>query len=202
MRKRIYKPHRNQARNRAPEPSALKGLAAGVIGGLVASWVMSEFQSLASKLSPDDGNEAQQSSKGKSGEKQSGTKDSKTQKQDADQDDATVKAAQAISENLLDHRLTKSEKKPAGSAVHYAMGATSGAIYGITAELTPIVTAGAGVPFGAAVWLIADDVAVPALGLSKSPTEYPFSTHANALASHIVYGITTDIVRRVVMRAL
>ncbi|MFN2452708.1 MAG: DUF1440 domain-containing protein [Pyrinomonadaceae bacterium] len=80
-----------------------------------------------------------------------------------------------------------------GGRLSPAMGATSGAIYGVTAELVPVVTVGAGIPFGAAVWLIADDAAVPALGLSKSPTEYPLSTHAYALASHFVYGLTTDI---------
>lgn len=35
-----------------------------------------------------------------------------------------------------------------------------------------------GVPFGAALWLAADEVEVPAFGLSKSPFEYPLSSHA------------------------
>ncbi len=51
-----------------------------------------------------------------------------------------------------------------GEAVHYAMGAGSGLIYGIAAEVAPVTTAGLGLPFGAAVWLVADDVVVPALG--------------------------------------
>jgi len=34
-------------------------------------------------------------------------------------------------------------------------------------------TVGAGIPFGAAGWVIADEIVVPALGLSKFPTEYP-----------------------------
>ncbi len=82
------------------------------------------------------------------------------------------------------------------------MGATSGAIYGAMAELLPSVTLGAGLPFGTAVWLIADEATLPALGLAKSPTEVPVSKHAYALASHFVYGLTTDIVRRVVRRTL
>ena len=76
------------------------------------------------------------------------------------------------------------------------MGAASGAIYGGVAELVPDVTAGAGMPFGAAVWLVADDITLPAVGLAKWPTEYPVSTHAYALASHLVYGLTTEAVRR------
>jgi putative membrane protein len=74
--------------------------------------------------------------------------------------------------------------------------------YGALAELSPTVAAGAGVPFGAALWLAADELAVPALGLSKPLPEYPPSVHANALAAHLVYSLTTDLVRRAVRRAL
>ena len=82
------------------------------------------------------------------------------------------------------------------------MGATSGAVYGMAVEIRPKVTTGAELPFGAAVWLVADEVAVPAFGLSKPPWKIPLSTHAKALVSHFVYGLTTDAVRRVVRRAL
>ena len=60
----------------------------------------------------------------------------------------------------------------------------------------------AGLPFGAAFWLLADETAVPLLGLSKGPTEYPLSTYAYALASHLVYGLTAEAVRRAVRGAL
>ncbi len=154
----------------------VKGAVAGLVGGLVASFVMSQFQVLLSALSEEE-------------------KKPKKKKED---EPANIKTAEAISENVFDHKLIKSEKEPAGEAVHYAMGATSGLIYGIASEIAPITTVGLGLPFGAAVWLVADDVVVPALGLAKPATEYPLSTHAYALSSHLVYGLTTDIVRRAV----
>ena len=46
----------------------------------------------------------------------------------------------------------------------------------------------------------ADKVAVPALGLSEPPTEIPMTTHAYALSSHLVYGLTADLVRRAVRK--
>ena len=158
----------------------VKGAVAGLIGGLVASFVMTEFQSLLSQLSEEE-------------------KKSKKKKED---EPANVKTAEAISENVFDHQLKKSEKEPAGEAVHYAMGAASGLIYGIVAEVAPVTTAGLGLPFGAAVWLAADDVIVPALGLAKPATEYPLSTHAYALSSHLVYGLTTDLARRGIRKLL
>jgi uncharacterized membrane protein YagU involved in acid resistance len=113
-----------------------------------------------------------------------------------EQDDATVKAARAISEGIFGHELKESEKEAAGAAVHYAFGTAVGGLYGAVAELSPEVTMGAGVPFGAAFWLVADETAVPLLGLAKGPTEYPVSTHIYALASHLVYGLTAEFVRR------
>jgi uncharacterized membrane protein YagU involved in acid resistance len=50
--------------------------------------------------------------------------------------------------------------------------------------------------------LLADEVTLPALGYSKSPMEFPLSTHVYALVSHLVYGWTTEIVRRAVRKVL
>ena len=72
-------------------------------------------------------------------------------------------------------------------------------LYGAAAELARPVTAGKGLPFG---WLVVDEGAVPSLGLSKGPTAYPFSTHVYALSSHFVYGLTAEVVRRAVRKAM
>ena len=190
-----------------PEGELWKGLAAGLCAGLVASWTMNQFQTLWSHVAEGDKQLQSRKSSRQIGRGGGGRKGQRKQKQSqaaggAGGDDATVKAATAISEGVFDHELTKREKKVAGPAVHYAMGATSGAIYGTLAELSPVVTMGAGLPFGAAVWLVADEAAVPALGLSKSPIEVPPSQHAYALVSHFVYGATTEIVRRAIRNAL
>jgi putative membrane protein len=176
----------------------LKGLAAGTIGGLVASWVMEEFQAVWTKAS-----EAIQHSQSNGPNGSSSTQGSEQSPGDGEeQEPATVKAAEMISEKILGRQLAKDKKEIAGNAVHYATGAASGAIYGAAAELAPDVTAGAGILFGTAVWLVVDESAVPLLGLSKGPTEYPLSTHVYALASHCVYGLTTEVVRRALRRTI
>jgi uncharacterized membrane protein YagU involved in acid resistance len=113
-----------------------------------------------------------------------------------EQEDATEKLASAISENVFDYHLTKQEKELAGAAIHYAYGTAMGGFYGVAAEFVPHISAGAGLPFGAAFWLVADEIAVPLFGLAEDPTEYPLSTHAYALCSHLVYGLTAEAVRR------
>jgi len=171
--------------------SIWKGVVAGLAGGLVASWTMNQFQAawmhLARNSEKPHGAQSMQPSEGSKGD---------------EQENATVKAAEAISEGAFGHELQQSEKEPAGAAVHYAFGAATGALYGALAEVAPQVTTVAGLPFGAAFWLLGDEVAVPLLGLSKGPAEYPLSTHAYALASHLVYGTTAELSRRAVRQIL
>lgn len=176
-----------------------KGLAAGLVGGLVASWAMNQFQAAWSKAAegfekPHGAQSMQPSDGGSPGP---ASKESKE-----DSDNATVKAAKAVSEGIFGHELKEREKKVAGAAVHYAFGTATGGLYGAVAEFAPEVTVGAGLPFGAAFWLVADETAVPLLGLSKAPTEYPVSTHVYAFASHLVYGLTAELTRRSLRKAL
>lgn len=184
--------------NSHKERSLWKGTVAGLIGGLVASWTMNQFQAAWSKATEGfekpHGAQSMQPSEG-----DDAIHASENNKQD--QDDATVKAARAISE-IFGHELKESEKELGGAVVHYAFGTATGGLYGAFAELAPEVTVGAGLPFGAAFWLVADETAVPLLGLSKGPSEYPVSTHAYALTSHLVYGLTAELVRSALRRVL
>src|SRR4051812_9058626 len=104
--------------------SVWKGAVAGVVGGLVASWVMNQFQAGLSRVS---------------GQPQQNAEDG---------ENATEKAAAAVAEPLLDRSLTRQEKQTAGPAVHYAFGSTVGAIYGAVAEMAPATTTAWGLPFG------------------------------------------------------
>jgi uncharacterized membrane protein YagU involved in acid resistance len=64
------------------------------------------------------------------------------------------------------------------------------------AEVVPQITTGRGVAYGAAVWLFGDEIAVPALGLSKGPTEYPAKLHADVFFKHLVFGLCLEAGRR------
>ena len=179
-----------------------KGLAAGVAGGLVASLVMNQFQAIWGTLIEGESRSHGAQSLQQGLPDHGISRELQKRGSDDPDDNAAVRAGNAVAELVFDHKLTKPEKEMAGAIAHYAMGVTSGAIYGAVAELVPQTTVGEGLPFGAAVWAIADEAVVPALGLSKPANEYPLSTHVYAFASHLVYGLTTEIVRRNVRRAL
>lgn len=187
---------------RGERQSVWKGLAAGVVGGLAAAAVMNRFQALWGKLA-----EGEERSHGAQSLQQGSPRhgvglELRAEGKDEQTDDATERLANAVSVKLFDRELTESQKDAAGTAFHYAMGATSGALYGAVAEVAPGATAGAGLPFGVAVWIVADEGLVPAAGLSKSPAEYPLSIHAYSFASHLVFGLTAEVVRRAVRGAL
>lgn len=177
--------------------SIWKGIVAGMAAGLVASWTMNQFQAAWTRLAENSekphGAQSMQPSEGSQGNQAQDTQE---------QDDATVKVAKVVSEGVFGHQLQQSEKRSAGAVVHYAFGTASGGLYGALAEVAPQVTSGVGLPFGAAFWLLADEISVPLLGLSKGPTEYPLSTHAYAFASHLVYGATAELSRRAVRQIL
>ena len=185
-----------------------KGFAAGLVGGLVASWTMNRFQDLWSQLAkpvetrPNSQFHKVSGERFDGGEETAGTPDLKLAAKPEAPDDTTVRTASAISKGIFDHKLTPGEKKIAGTAVHYLLGTGVGGLYGAAAEIAPNVTAAAGLPFGAVFWLVVDEGAVPLLGLSKGPRAYPLSIHAYALSSHFVYGLTAEIVRRAVRGTL
>ncbi len=164
------------------ETDILKGLVAGVAGGLFASFLMEQFQAAWSGVA-----EAIGSSKKSAGRPA---------------DPATVKAANAIVKKISGRKIPAAYKPAVGEVMHYGMGAASAAVYGTLAEVVPFLTIGDGLAFGTGVWLLADEVAAPASGLSKSPKEIPLTTHIYALASHLVYGWLTETVRRAVRGVL
>jgi putative membrane protein len=166
--------------------STWKGVTAGLLGGLAGTVAMTLFQRAWSQIS-----EKVQSDNSSNGD-QSEDK--------AESEDATMKAAGKLSSAVLGMELSHEQKKKFGPVVHYSFGTLTGGVYGGIAENIPQVRQGLGIPFGTAVFLGADELTVPALGLSGSPTESPLSTHAYSLASHAVYGVTTELVRRSLRR--
>lgn len=177
----------------------LKGAVAGMIGGLVASWCMEQAQVWARDIAQRRRAEHADSGDGqvnRAAEQRTDEQQSQEQKQSSEP--ATVKAAEAVSQRMFDRSLADPIKPAAGEAMHYGFGAAVGALYGALAELIPAITARNGLAYGTAVWAVADEIAVPAAGLAAPPQQQPARTHAYALGSHLVFGVTLEIVRRAV----
>ena len=121
---------------------------------------------------------------------------------DAHVDDATVKVADALSRTVRRAPLPERAKPVAGSIVHYAFGALSGLALGAAARVMPLAGALGGLGFGAAVWLGAHVITVPALGLAPSPRRQPLATEGPELGLHLLFGVCAEQVRRLAVRLL
>src|SRR5438477_9562636 len=138
------------------ESHSWRGLAAGMIGGWVASWVMNRAQAaFQGASSGDDQGEAPH-----------------------EEEPANVEVARRLSRKVLHHELDDSEKEIAGEAVHYAFGTGAGAAYGRFCERAPEYHPRRGLAYGAAVWALADETAVPGFLLSRPPGEVQLPKHA------------------------
>lgn len=166
---------------------ATLNVVGGLLGGLVAAYAMEHFQRLLGRISPDIGG-----APGAGGQ----------QYRKPQSEPSTYKAADAVTRAVTGHSLAPEDKPAGGSAVHYAFSGAVGAIYGAAASRTSEITAWGGVPFGATVWLIADEMGMPAAGLAKAPSEYPLRDHLTTFTSHLLYGATTEAVRRCVVASL
>lgn len=171
-----------------PSRHPIRGILAGIAGGLVASWVMNEF--LAGP--------------GKQLTKAIQTpEDQRLQAQHSDEPDSTMKVADALNVAATGgQHLTYEQAKKDGPIVHYAFGAFAGGLYGCVAEYSALSRSGFGTSFGTALFASADLLAVPALHLSPPLDEQPASGFATHFAAHLVYGATTELVRRLVRKIL
>jgi putative membrane protein len=165
------------------EKHPVRGVLAGVAGGLLAAWVMNEWSAgpgaaLNKQLeTPEEQKQVEANSGG---------------------EDATMKTADALATVAQGgQHLTQEQKEAGGPIVHYTYAALVGGLYGGLAEYSSLVRSGFGTTYGAALFVGGDLIAVPALGLSRPLSDFPPSSFAGPLSAHLVYGLTTELVRRI-----
>lgn len=169
------------------ERSAWKGLLAGAAGGLVGTIVMTQFQKGWQKV-------AEKKSFG-----DVRTRETRSRAQTSEQkEDTTMKAAGKLA-HAAGRELTHEQKRRASPWVHYGFGTAMGALYGMAMETSPRGVRSQRIPFygslfGSALFLGADEMAVPATGLAEAAGSP--SSHVYGWVSHMVYGLTAEFVRR------
>ena len=163
---------------------------AGVIGGLAGTWTMSEAQRVWTHAV--DGEAPPESAAGKHDARD-------WQERDEGQNSNEI-AAQAVATRVIGRRLDRGELAVGAALMHYSFGAAVGALYGAYASRRR--RPGTGVGFGLMVWLLADEIAMPLLGLSDSTLRRPLEKHLHSIAAHIVFGMATEQARSTIQHQL
>lgn len=107
-----------------------------------------------------------------------------------------------LAKKLAGHELTTSQQATAIETIHWGFGALTGAAYGALAEFYPAATAKDGAGFGMALASLTHEGALPAMGLSAPPEEQTTRERTSEMASHAIFGVVTETVRRVVRKIL
>ena len=84
--------------------------------------------------------------------------------------------------------------------IHWGFGMTAGAAYGVLAEFYPAATSREGVNFGMTLLALTHETALPALAAPVKAETTREKT--SEIASHIIFGLVTETVRRTVRKRL
>jgi putative membrane protein len=105
---------------------------------------------------------------------------------------------EVLAEKLAGHRLDSDASAAASETIHWGFGAVTGAAYGALAEYYPAATAENGASFGLTLMALTHETALPAMGLSAPPDEQTSRERNSEAATHVLYGVVTERVRRFV----
>lgn len=175
--------------------SVTTALLAGALGGIVGTCAMAACDAAWSALDNSGGRTAQARRLRRSGVR--GWPQAEPRSHEGP-DTPSEKLARRLSGVA-----TGRKESAAGSALHFAFGATAGAAYAAALHAAPPAVAralrsGHGVTYGTLVWLLADEIGVPLMGLAPSPSQTPPRLHGYALAGHFAYGLALESIRRLV----
>ena len=174
----------------------LAGAAAGAVGGVIGStaMVLVNHALAATGFGREDlgARKQHRHDRGKPNETDGTISD----------EPASEKGVSKLVEATTGHQLGDTGKKVGGTLAHHAFGAVVGAMYGAAVASAPRLAVGSGAAYGAFVWLSAAEIALPLAGLAKRPTRYPAERHVASLATHLVFGLTVEGVRRWMSRTI
>ena len=114
----------------------------------------------------------------------------------------TPKPSEMMAERLAGHELAPRQKEVASDTLHFAFGATTGAVYGALAEYYPAASSREGINFGMTMMALTQETALPAMGLGLAPAEQSVREKTSEFASHVVFGLVAETTRRLVRKML
>ena len=169
----------------APERATWKSLLTGAAGGLAGAWTMSQFSRWWNRTLPPlrantGGGSCLYSPQ---------------------EWDSISRSAEWIAAPFFSRKLSSRETRIGSAIIHYAVGSAAGALYATAAHWIPRVTKFRGVGFGIALWLVGDEIVMPAFGLTEPASNYSLRMRANAVGEHLVYAFTVNLVYRRLTRS-
>lgn len=99
-------------------------------------------------------------------------------------------------------QLDRRQEKELGWRFHQGFGVLGGIGYAALRRRNKRVGVGMGLLFGAAFFLIADELMMPLLGWTPGPRRFSWKVHARGAVSHVAYGVAAEAAARLLDRAV
>lgn len=179
---------------RQQQPDHWHHFAVGLVGGAVGVLAMDLFrQHVSPLLMPDDNGQGANGNtrQGQGGSERQQASLSLVGQHHRPDESATAALGRIMYHAVEDRDPDKETKSELSNLVHWSYGVVQGGLYGAVRQEVAGGDLLGGALFGAGLWLLGDELAVPLLGLQDGPGAAPPSTHLNRLALHLTYGIAT-----------
>ncbi len=165
------------------ETKLLGGVAAGLIAGLVATWVLDKYQqgALQATRRVEDAADAQPHLS------------RQQEEQLREQHRAHVDTARRIAKSATGRKLNRTQQQNGAVIVRYAAGALAGGAYGLTAEFLPAVRRWYGMGYAKAIFLGGSEPLLPWLGLGAGQK---VQVTPAGLPAPLVFGAAMETTRR------
>ncbi|MFD2517175.1 DUF1440 domain-containing protein [Salinimicrobium flavum] len=112
-----------------------------------------------------------------------------------DEKSAQIKMVDQLSMKLTGTPIKIENEGIAEQLVNIPLGATVGAAYGYGKRDSDEINILDGFILGGTTWASTHETSLPLMGLEKSPEKIPLKTQAHELLAHVIFGVTTEIVR-------
>lgn len=112
-----------------------------------------------------------------------------------DETSAQMKVVDELSEQITGSPVKIENEAIAEQLVNVPLGCFVGTGYGYSKREDLDINLMDGVLLGTTTWATTHETTLPLVGLEKSPKDIPIKTQLNELFAHVLFGVTTEIVR-------
>lgn len=112
-----------------------------------------------------------------------------------DEEAAQMTVIDDLSEKITGNQLSGVSEQIAEQFADIPLGASVGAAYGYGKKDNDEINVIDGVILGATTWASTHETSLPMSGIEKAPEDVPVTTQLQELAAHVIFGVTTEVVR-------
>jgi len=121
---------------------------------------------------------------------------------EVEQRSAQIKIVDDLSTKITGSPISVDNEELAEQLVNFPIGASVGAAYGFGKKDDEEMNIKDGIILGGSTWVSIHETSLPMMGLEPKPSDIPMRMQFNELFAHVLFGITTEVVRSTVLQRL